>query len=182
MTFLTRLFFLAAMISGMTPPMEMPARVTLGEIELVEKALDRLDEQLGAVIGLRDVGEAVARIIERVDGEGFLEQRHQLLEDIELGPERVQQDEVGSAAGLDITDAIAVNVDVADGNLGGPIELLGGLGRNAQGLGNETCAEDANENDDDYQHKHRHRVLQDAKGREERAWTAAAPGSSPSNR
>jgi hypothetical protein len=28
MTFLTRLFFLAAMISGMTPPMEMPARVT----------------------------------------------------------------------------------------------------------------------------------------------------------
>ena len=88
---------------------------------------------------------------------------------------------LGPLPGLDITDAIAVNVDVADGNLGGPIELLGGLGRNAQGLGNETCAEDANENDDDYQHKRRHRVLQAAKGREERAWTAAAPGSSPSN-
>ena len=124
----------------------------------------------------------MARIIERVDGEGFFDQRHQLLEDVELGPERVQQNEVRSAARPDVADAIAVEVEVADGNLGGPIKLLGGLGRDAQGLGDETCAEDANENDDDTDYKRRHRVLHDGTDPEVRAWTAVAPGSSPSNR
>ena len=70
----------------------------------------------------------------RVDGEGFFDQRHQLLEDVELGPERVQQNEVRSAARPDVADAIAVDVDLADGNLGDPIELVGGLGRDAQGV------------------------------------------------
>jgi hypothetical protein len=59
---------------------------------------------------------------------------HQFLEDVELGPQRVQQDEVGSVTRPDVEDAIAVDVDLADENLGDPIELLGGLGRDAQGV------------------------------------------------
>ena len=86
MTLVTLGLCLAAMMSGITPPMEIPASVTSVQIELVEKALDRLDEQFRRIVRLGDVGKSVTGIIRRVDGEGFRERGHDLLENVELGP------------------------------------------------------------------------------------------------
>ena len=73
-------------MSGITPPMEISGKRDIVQIELVEKALDRLDEQLRRIVRLGTVGKAVTGIIRRVDGEGFRQRRHDLLENVELGP------------------------------------------------------------------------------------------------
>jgi hypothetical protein len=92
----------------------------LPNIDLVEVRRGPLVEILGRVCGFRNVRPAVPGIVKGMDREVFRELRNDFLEHVELGSERMQENEVRTHPGLDATDSYATEVYIFDGNPGGP--------------------------------------------------------------
>src|SRR5208337_2562371 len=65
----------------------------LAQVEAIEKALDRIGEKRSVVFCRRYFRIAMARIVDRINGEAFRKLRRHLLEEIELRSERVQENQ-----------------------------------------------------------------------------------------
>jgi hypothetical protein len=106
----------------------------LPNIDLVEVRRGPLVEILGRVCGFRNVRPAVPGIVKGMDREVFRELRNDFLEHVELGSERMQENEVRTHPGLDATDSYATEVYIFDGNPGGPDQCFGPLRGRPQGF------------------------------------------------
>ncbi len=109
----------------------------VAEIEPLEKALDRLGEEGGVVTLLGNVRVAVPGIVQGIDRKMLRELRHDFLEQVELGAERVQEHERGSAASFDVAQPVAANLHGVDRDVGIPGELCRRLRYRPQRLDRE---------------------------------------------
>ena len=93
----------------------------------LEKALDRLNEIVRIVFRGRYVGIAVAGIIDRIHGETLRQIGDDLLEEVELRPQRVQKNQRRAFARFDVAKADAVDTDILDLDVRRPGEALRGF-------------------------------------------------------
>src|SRR5262245_2015689 len=106
----------------------------LSDIDLVEVRFRPLVETFGRVCGFRNVRPAVPGIIEGMDREMLLELRNDFLEYVELGSERMQENEVRADPGSDAADSHAAEIHILHRNAGGPDQCFGPLRGRPQGF------------------------------------------------
>jgi hypothetical protein len=99
----------------------------LPDIELVEVRRRPLVEILGRVCGVRNVRPAVSGIVKSVDRKLLLELRNDFLEHVELGSERMQENEVRAHPSLNAADSYATEIHIFAGNPGSPDQSFGPL-------------------------------------------------------
>ena len=103
------------------------------QIEPVEKAFDRFGEEGRVVARLGNVRIAVPRIVQSVDGKVLGELGDDLFEQVQLRSQRVQQNEVGTFAGLDVAELLPPTSTCSMGRSGAQRSFCGsrGTGRSA---------------------------------------------------
>src|SRR5262245_43016886 len=106
----------------------------LSDIDPVEVRRRPLVEILGRVCGFGNVRPAVPGIVEGMDRETLLELRNDFLEYVELGSERMQENEVRAHPSSDAADSHAVEIHILDRNPGGPDQCFGPLRGRPQGF------------------------------------------------
>src|SRR6516162_412107 len=94
----------------------------LPQVLFFEEAFDRFDEESGVIANFWNVGIAVSRIVQSIDGEVLRKLRHDLFEQIELRPERVEQHEDRTCSGLDVAELVAVDLNIMDRNFRRPTQ------------------------------------------------------------
>ena len=80
----------------------------VAKIELLEKAFDGLGEEGRIIARLWDIGIAMARKVQGIDGEVLGKLGDDLLEEIELRPQRMQKNESRIFAGLNVAELVAM--------------------------------------------------------------------------
>jgi hypothetical protein len=90
------------------------------EVELFEEAFNSCCEERSIVAGVWNVRIAVTRVVQSIDGETFGELRHDIFEQVELRPQRMEEDDGRTCAGLDIAELGAADLHISDRDLRGP--------------------------------------------------------------
>jgi len=134
MTLVTRGFRRAANTSEIVAPIEMPTIVAWLISTLSRYAAVHWVEILGRVCGFWNIRPAVPGIVKGMDREVLLELGNDFLEYVELGSERMQENEVRARPSLDAADSYAIEIHIFDGNPGGPDQCFGPLRGRPQGF------------------------------------------------
>jgi len=109
----------------------------VAEIEPIKKTFNGLGEEGRVITCLGDVRVAMPRIVEGIDGEMLGQLRHDLLEQVELCPQRMEQNKRWSLPSLDVTQPVAADLHAVDRDIGIPAELCRWLRHRSQGLDHE---------------------------------------------